>query len=363
MLTTDEIKRFIEEDISSERKRLARIGQRYYDAEHDILNYRMFYYNADGVLVEDKTRSNIRISHPFFTEQVDQLASYMLSFEDNPITAKDTADGLQDKLDTYFDDEFWAEVHELITGTNTKGFEYLCAYKNSDDRLAFKCTDGMGVIEVRAQDTDDGCAYVIYWYIDRIEKGQKKIKRIEVWDDSQIYYYVQVDDGTIMLDESAEYNPKPTYAWRRNGRLYTSADMGGLGFIPFWRLDNNRKQTSGLKPIKLLIDDYDLMMCGLSNNLQDFDTPLIVVDGFQGDNLDELQTNLKTKKIVGVDNGGIDYKTVDIPYEARKAKADEDEKISTDSAWRSILHRLVMVTSQTWSSSHVIHYWNLKPVS
>lgn len=100
-----------------------------------------------------------------------------------------------------------------------------------------------------------------------------------------------------------------------------------LGYIPFWRLDYNKKQFSGLKPIKGLIDDYDIMQCGLSNNLKDFDTPLYVVKGFQGDNLDELQQNLKTKKIVGTDSeGDVEVRTVDIPYQARKAKADEDEK-------------------------------------
>ena len=55
---------------------------------------------------------------------------------------------------------------------------------------------------------------------------------------------------------------------------------------------------------KRQIDDYDMMECGISNNLADFDTPLHVVSGFQGDNLDELQQNLKTKKIIGVDEGG-----------------------------------------------------------
>ena len=100
-----------------------------------------------------------------------------------------------------------------------------------------------------------------------------------------------------------------------------------FGFIPFFRLDLNKKQISGLNPIKSLIDDYDIMMCGLSNNLADFDTPLHVVKGFEGDNLDKLQTNLKTKRIVGVDEeGGIDIQTVAIPYEARLAKANEDEK-------------------------------------
>ncbi|MCC8150714.1 MAG: phage portal protein, partial [Lachnospiraceae bacterium] len=100
-----------------------------------------------------------------------------------------------------------------------------------------------------------------------------------------------------------------------------------FGFIPFFRLDNNKKQFNNLKPIKDLIDDYDIMASSLSNNLIDFDTPIHVVKGFDGDNLDELQQNLKTKKIVSVsDNGGLEVRTVDVPYQARQAKLDLDEK-------------------------------------
>ena len=66
MLSIEEIKRFIDDDMTSEKKQLAKVGQRYYEAEHDILQYRVFYWNADGNLEEDKTRSNIKISHPFF---------------------------------------------------------------------------------------------------------------------------------------------------------------------------------------------------------------------------------------------------------------------------------------------------------
>ena len=41
----------------------------------------------------------------------------------------------------------------------------------------------------------------------------------------------------------------------------------------------------------------------------------------------ELQQNLKTKKIIGVDeNGGVEVHTVDVPYQAREAKLNLDEK-------------------------------------
>ena len=67
------------------------------------------------------------------------------------------------------------------------------------------------------------------------------------------------------------------------------------------------------------------MACGLLNNLQDASEYLVVVKGFQGDNLEEIIQNVKTKKHIGVDGdsgGGVEYKTVDIPYEARKIKLE-----------------------------------------
>lgn len=325
MLTIPEIKRFIEEDVTSEKKHAARVGVRYYESDHDIMKSRLFYFNTDGELVEDKTRANIKISHPFFAELADQLPAYMLSFESNPIQAKEKAEGLQEHLDMYFDDEFWAEISEFVKGAYVKGFEYLYAYKNEDDRLVFQCADSIGIVEVREKDADDGCKYIIFWYIDRIDKGHKEIKRIQVWSESEISYFVQIDNGDIIVDESEPINPRPHV-------IYTDTKTGKrlghqFGYIPFWRLDYNKKQFSGLKPIKGIIDDYDLHACSLSNNLKDFDTPLHVVTGFHGDNLDELQQNLKTKKLIGVDeDGGVEVKTVDVPYQARKEKLDIDER-------------------------------------
>lgn len=323
MLKEDEILKFIQEDKVSTKKNLASIGQKYYDADHDIMHYRMFYFNADGQLVEDTTRSNVKISHPFFTELVDQAVQYMLSGE-NGIIHSDIPE-LQIRLDEYFDDDFICELNDVLTGTMAKGFEYMYAYMNKDGKLSFECADSLGVVEVREKDTDDGCAYVIYWYVDKLTKENKVIKRIQVWDENQTTFYVQEEEGKLILDESEPINPRPHVIYKKDGD--DSIYYENFGFIPFFRLDNNKKQWSGLKPIKDLIDDYDIMSCGLSNNLADFDYPLHVVKGFQGDNLDELQQNLKTKKMIGVDpEGGVEVHTIDIPYQARQAKMQEDEK-------------------------------------
>ncbi len=322
MLTVEEIQTLIDSDHSSQQKRLARQGQRYYEGRHDILSTRIFYFDPQGVLQEDKYKSNIRISHPFFTELVDQQVQYMLSGDPQHIKSK--IPQLQQQLDDYFDPDFYTELADLLTGTASKGFDYLCAVTDAEGKTRFEYADSLGVVEVRAKDTDDGCEYIIYWYIDRVDKGRKAIKRIQVWDKDQIWFYVQVQQGQIVPDDTVPLNPRPhTLFTDRKGRQYQK----GFGYLPFFRLDNGRKQVSGLAPIKGLIDDYDLMACSLSNNLQDFTEALYVVRGYQGANLDELVENIKAKKHIGVDSdGGVDIQTVDIPYQARQVKLELDER-------------------------------------
>lgn len=325
MLTVDELKTFISADMASTKKKDAKIGQRYYDADHDIRQYRMFFVDAEGNLKEETTKSNIKICHPFFTELVDQEVQYMLSGEDGYVRSDDPE--LQQYLDEYFNEneDFTAELYECLTGCVVKGFEFMYAYKNAEDKTAFQCADSLGVVEVEARYAADKKNHVIFWYIDRIDKEGNKVKRIQDWDEQQTYYYTQVGDGKIKLDEDQEINPRPHTIYTKDKDDNTYYE--GFGFIPFFRLDNCKKQFSGLHPVKELIDDYDLMACGLSNNIQDTNEALYVVSGFQGDNLDELMMNIKTKKHIGVDeDGGVDIKTIDIPYAARQTKLEIDKE-------------------------------------
>nr|DAN87621.1 MAG TPA: PORTAL PROTEIN [Caudoviricetes sp.] len=325
MLSVGEIKKFIENDASSKAKQFAETGVRYYEGDHDIKDYRIFFIDAEGKIQEDKTKSNIKISHPFFKLLVDQQTQYMLSGHGGFV--KSDIPELQTELDAYFNENesFVAELNGLISGTVVKGWEYMYAYKNEDDRTAFQVADSTGVVEVREKETDDGCAYVIYWFVDRIDKDNKKIKRIQVWDKQQTWFFCQEDDGSIVRDDSIPNNPRPHILYQKDGedRLF----YDDYGIIPFFRLDNGKKRFSSLKTIKALIDDYDLMNAGLSNNIQDTNEALYVVKGFDGDNLDELHFNVRAKKLIGVgESGDVDIKTIDIPVEARKTKMEVDEK-------------------------------------
>ena len=323
MLSVDEIKKFIEKDQNSKQKKLAKIGVRYYEADHDIQKYRIFYVDGEGKVQEDTFRSNIRIPHPFFTEIVDQLVQFELSGEDGFLFSDDPQ--LQQYLDEYFNanEEFRADFEECVTGAIVKGSDTMYAYKTEDNKTAFQYADSMGVVEVCEDETEDHESYVIFWYEDKTTKDNKKIRSIQVWDKAQTYFYCQIDDGAIVLDKSQKHNPRPHIIDDGEEAIY----YDDYGIIPFFRLDYNRQRTSALMPIKAIIDSYDLMNAGLANNIQDTAEALYVVSGFDGNDIGELITNVKAKKHIGLPDGGsVEIKTLDIPYEARKAKMEIDEK-------------------------------------
>ena len=317
------LKKLINDDISSEKKRRAKKDKNYYQAKHDIENYRVFYFNSDGQLVEDTIRSNIKIPHAFYTELIDQKTSYLLSgFE-----VYSEYSELDSELKIYFDDNFKSELAEVVENASKIGFSYMFAHLGKDFRVHFKSADGLGIIEV-IDASNEEINYVINYYIKRIDNLTKdKVISIEVYDKEQVFYYM-IKSGILISDPTKSINPRPHKVWReidKDNKIKLKGDK--FGFIPFFRLDNNAEQYSDLRPIKGLIDDYDLMSCGLSNNLQDIAEGIYVVKGFQGNDFNELQNNIKTKKIVGVgEQGDLDIKTIDIPYEARKAKLELDEK-------------------------------------
>lgn len=314
-------------DKSSEKKRIAKKCDNYYEARHDILDYKIYFFDEKGDLREDTTRSNIKISHPFFTELVDQRADYVLSkFE---IKAKKESDKvLEEQLKYYFGAEFKKELHETEVGAAKIGWSYMYATLDKNFKTKFKNADGLGVIEVRDEATDE-IKYIIYIYIDRIDKGKTVVTRIEVNDSKQTFYYM-LKGRQLTKDPKKAINPQPHKMWKeeqKDGTKKLMYDEKGFDFIPFFRLDNNKRQTSDLKVIKPLIDDYDLHACALSNNLVDFDFPIYAVKGYQGNDLGELMVNLRTKKTIGTgENGGLEVHTTDIPYEARKVKLELDER-------------------------------------
>ncbi|ENJ9653539.1 phage portal protein [Clostridium botulinum] len=324
-MKTDELKKLIDKDRMSQSKSNARQGLQYYKGEHEILNYRLFYYDDNGVLKEDKYRSNIKIPHQFHTELVDQKVQYLLS---NPVEVITEDEILQEHLKEYINEDFQELLQNAIEGASNKGYEYAYAYIDEDNKINFQIADSLSVIPIYDELDNYKLKAIVRYYDTKIQDKDNKevtITKVEVWTDKDVTYYIQdKENKEFKLDGSIKPNPRPHIVLEDEKALY---DGGSLGYIPFFKLQNNKYEKTDLEPIKALIDDYDLMACSLSNNLQDFQEAIYVVKGYPGDNLDELTTNLKTKKTIGVDSeGGLDVRTIDIPIAARESKLKLDKE-------------------------------------
>lgn len=321
------LSRFIDDAVKTDRqspiKEKMSEGIKYYDYKHDILKFRLFYYNDDGKFVEETNRSNIKIPHAFFTEQVDQKVQYLLS---NPVEFETADTELKTYLEEYIDDDFQLMLQEMVEGASKKAYEFAYVYRATSGKLLFKVADSRKVIVIY-DDMNEVIAIIRYYDTD-ITKDNRKVTvtKAELWDTEKTWFFVSSSDynNRFILDESQEINPRfHQVVEDSDGNLLGK----GFGYIPFLKLSNNKNEKTDLEPIKALIDDYDLMACALSNNLVDFDHPIYAVKGYQSDNLDNLVTNLRTKKTVGVSqDGGIDVKTVDIPVTARKTKLETDKE-------------------------------------
>ena len=321
------LSRFIDDAVKTDRqspiKEKMSEGLKYYDYKHDILKFRLFYYNEDGKLVEETNRSNIKIPHAFFTEQVDQKVQYLLS---NPVEFETADTELKTYLEEYIDDDFQLMLQEMVEGASKKAYEFAYVYRATSGKLLFKVADSRKVVVIY-DDMNEVIAIIRYYDTD-ITKDNRKVTvtKAELWDTEKTWFFVSSSDynNRFILDNSQEINPRYHQVVTDNdGKLLGK----GFGYIPFLKLSNNKNEKTDLEPIKALIDDYDLMACALSNNLVDFDHPIYAVKGYGKDNLDELVTNLRTKRTVGVSqDGGIDVKTVDIPVTARKTKLETDKE-------------------------------------
>jgi len=317
------IKKAIQDNNSKDSHEKAKQGVAYYNYQNDILDNRVFYTDENGQLKEDKYASNVKIPHGFLTELIDQKTQYLLS---NPLEFETDDETLNALLADYYNEDFQVFLQDLVENGAQKGFEYAYARTGPDDRVSFQVADGLSVMPIL--DEDGITKRLLRYYKRDVEiDGQKQTMYFaELYDESNVWYFKAFKNEDYTL-EKGRTNPAPHITAivredddeREVGRNY--------GRIPFYRFQNNQRETTDLEPVKAIIDDYDIMNAYMSNNLHDFQDAIYVVRGYDGEDLSKLRQNIKAKKTVGVsEDGGVDIKTVDIPVEARKTKLELDRE-------------------------------------
>lgn len=285
-------------------------GVRYYFNENDIKSRKQYFWR-DGKKAEDDTKPNNKIPHGWHKLLVDQKVAYIFG---KPVTFTGP-DTFVKKVSEVLTEDFHDYVVELGLGASNKGLEWLHPYINEDGELDFiviPAEQGIPIYDTSKQKNLEG--FIRYYPI--VVNGQKAI-RAEWWTKNDVTYYIAVNEGEYVVDDTEEMNPAPHFFYGEKGY--------GWGEVPFIEFANNQFKVSDLKFYKELIDDYDLRVSDNSNNLEELQALIYVLKGYEGQSLSEFMENLRYYKAISLDadpGAGVDTLSAELPIQSVNSHLD-----------------------------------------
>lgn len=284
----------------SEPKRLRQLtGQEYYDNIDTMTGPRYIPTKRGFELANEDSEWNILSN--FHANQVDHKVSYLLG---NPINFKASTDKEQRVLGRVFDFKFDDLIIDVATSASNKGDAWIHPYYNRDGVLSFKHIPTEQIVP--KYDDEDELEYVIRFYV---YDGEY---RAELWTPETVAYYVKTPEGFV-----------PDYYY---GEDYITSHFseGSWGRVPFVRILNNSQAESDIWKYKSLIDAYNRSISNLQKTFDEATSTILILEGYEGQDLDEFKDKLKKFGVVKVGNG-MDGKgdvrklEIKIPMEETKA--------------------------------------------
>jgi SPP1 family phage portal protein len=311
-------------------------ARRYYRNENDITREGLM-EKAGIDQKETPLRSyNSQISSNFHQLLVDQKTSYVGSIPPEFDVENDKAN---DAIKGTLGDKYPRVIQRLMADASNAGVAWLHVWKDGAGEFQYAIVPPDQVTPIFNNDIERDITAIrrTYRQMDQ-ETGDFYIHE-EYWTDKEVSTFKRLDrDGQpLMLD-----NRFIDYEAIAGDLIQTSEPSNTMthdfGRVPFIEFGNNSEHTSDLIKYKGLIDGYDLIYNGFINDLMDVQQVILVLTGYEGENLADFRQNLAKWKAIkladDLDQGnkaGIDKLTIDIPTDARKIALElTKEKIFID---------------------------------
>jgi SPP1 family phage portal protein len=287
----------------SSPKRVAMLdGQRYYEAQNDILNRRRMAIGKNGQLTEVHNVANNRIAHAFLQELVDQKTQYLLG---KAFSIKSDDDSFVQAIYSVLGD---AETlrHTLKRAAKdaiNKGIAWLHVYYDTAGAFTIKRMEPEEMVPLWADNEHTVLNGMIRVYPVEVweARTRKIIHKVELWTDDGVQRWVE-KDGVLTEDPDL-----------RSGAHMTTADGKPFNWqkLPFVAFKYNDEELPLLHKVKTLVDEYDRTVSDDANMLEDQPNKVFVIKNFDGSDLGEFRRNMSIYRAVkvlsdGPGGGGVD---------------------------------------------------------
>lgn len=283
----------------------ADVAINYFNGRQDILDTKNFFYNDEGVQIENTYASNFKIVNPHFHKLVKQSTNFLFG---EPVKFNTENTALGEALKEYVTDETHRLLYNVVEEFSKIGWAWVYVYRNKDGLPDWQVVDSRQVTEYIDDSTGETKA-VVRFYDDKVE----------VWDDDGDKKIYQKDDkGKLRLVQTVKHT------------LYDEAGSVVQGFgIPWFKVRNNKDETNDLKLIKDVTDTVDLMYSYAVNELQDFPSNTHILKSGGDDNINKIMHNVRATGGIKVDpdvNEGYDVKHNTVSIQARLDMADKSKE-------------------------------------
>ncbi|KIL45751.1 phage portal protein [Jeotgalibacillus soli] len=286
-------------------------GVEYYFNQSEIKRRIIKVPDDNGNMVADPDATNHRLASGFHKLLVDQKTAY-LSGEPMTFGSKSNDKKFLDLLYDLIGEDFEDTLPELIKNASNKGREWLHPYIDEDGVFQFIIIPAEQFIPIYEPTKRKELLGGIRFY-----EYSESIIKLEWWTDTDVSYY-EIVEGELVPDAMEEVNPAPHY---NNGNQSRS-----WGKVPFIEFANNEERVSDLLFVKDPIDAFDLLFSDITNTLDDMQSLIYVLKGYEGTNLAEFLKQLKRYKAIPIDaaeGSGIDTLKAEVPVEAVKTQIEE----------------------------------------
>jgi len=319
-IITDE--RFIELEIQrfkgSKRRKEMFDGEKYFAGDHDILKKKRTVIGEGGEIETVSNLPNNRIVDNQYKKMVSQKTNYLLG---QPLSIRTDNVPYGELLKKIFNKRFMRLMKNLGKDSLNQGIGWLFIYYNEHGEFTLKKFKGHEIIP-GWQDADHTLLdYVIRIYEVIAYEGdqEKTLEKVEVYDESGIYYFTLNENGRLVPDE-------PFFA-----NYFTTTDDEGKdqgwnwSRIPLIPFKYNSEEIPLIKNVKSLQDGLNTILSNFQNNMEeDARNTILVLVNYDGENLAEFRKNLATYgavKVKTVDGAAGDLKTLQVEVNAENYKA------------------------------------------
>lgn len=309
-------KQFIEREIArfkgSKRRHEMITGERYFQGHHDILSRKRTAIGENGELTEIQNLPNNRVVDNQYRKMVIQKANYLLG---QPLTLQTDNAAFADALKELLGKKFNRLMKNVGKDALNEGLVWLYPTFDEDGCLIFKKFKGHEIIPGwrDADHTILDYAIRLYSMISYEREEEKIVEKVEVFDDSGIWYF-QLDGGELIAEEPFHeayftVDGIHPFNWTR------------IPLIPFKRDSEEMPLIRNVKPLQ---DGLNAILSNFENNMEeDARNTILILVNYDGENLGEFRRNLSqygAVKVRTVDGAAGDLRTLEIEVNGENYK-------------------------------------------